>query len=70
MKTFKPNQRVTWQMPVADPVPAGVRDPHATVPIRRVTQHGSVVDYSNTTVTVREQRSGEVLELPIQMVQG
>lgn len=70
MKTFTPNQSVSWVQPVADPRPEGVNDPHATVPIRRVRMHGRVIDYTNTTVSVRVSETGECLTLPIQMVDG
>lgn len=70
MKTFNPNQSVSWVQPVADPLPEGVNDPHATVPIRRVRVHGRVIDYNNTTVSVRVNNTGECVKLPIQMVDG
>ena len=66
MKTFNPNQSVSWVQPAADPLPEGVNDPHATVPIRRVRMHGRVVNYSNTTVSVRVDQTGEHLVLPIE----
>ena len=69
MKTFNPNQSVSWVTHVADPLPEGVNDPHATVPIRRVRVHGRVIDYNNTTVSVRVNNTGECVKLPIETVE-